>query len=516
MTGTGEHGSLAGGDQLQRQLRKAEERASSYERGYRQLFETVQQGIFVSTADGRFEDCNPALLEMLGYDSKEEFLQMDIARDLYVRAEDRQRFQDLMEREGSVRDFEVEFRRKDGSTMTMMLAAQALRDAQGTITGYQGLNVDITERKEIERQLRENSEFLSKVIEASMDGIIATDMKGRIVLHNEAAARILGYTVEEKMTGLHISRIYPPGMDRKVMAMLRSKEHGGVGKLESIQINHKRKDGTPVVCDLSAAIIYDDDGVELASVGVMVDRTERISMETRLAETRQQLLRSEQMAAMGRLTSQLAHEINNPLFGIINALDLLRPEVKPESRRRKLLEMAISEGRRLAELIRKMLTLSRPEEEERRPTSLSELLDDLLLFVDKQMRERGISVESDLPQDLPPALVSGNQMKQIFLNLIQNARDAMPSGGVLTVSVGKREGDLEVKVSDTGTGISEKHLPQVFHAFFTTKDKARGVGLGLTVCYGIVKDHEGEIEVQSKIGEGTTFTVRLPAAGQAG
>ena len=175
--------------------------------------------------------------------------------------------------------------------------------------------------------------------------------------------------------------------------------------------------------------------------------------------------------------------------------------------------MALSEGRRLAELIRKMLTLSRPEEEERQATSLSELLDDLLLFVERQMRERGIAIESDLPPDLPPALVSGNQMKQVFLNLLQNSRDAMPSGGTLKVSVGERDGKLEVKVSDTGIGISAKHLPQVFHAFFTTKQEFRGVGLGLNVCYGIVKDHGGEIEVQSEVGKGTTFTVRLPAAG---
>ncbi len=485
-------------------------RARTSEEQYRTLFESVQQGIYISTVEGKFDDCNPALLNMLGYDSKEEFLQIDITRDLYLRPSDRDRFQEIMAHDGGVHDFEVEFKRKDGTPVIVMLAALARRDKEGEVIGYEGLMVDITELKKIEQQLREKSEFLNNMIQASMDAIIVADMKGNILVYNKAAERILGYTVGEALGGMHITNVYPAKMAYEVMRMMRGPEYGGPGKLDSLSREYQRKDGTTVACNLSAALIHDDEGREMATVGVLVDLTERLGMEKRLRDAQEKLLRSEKLAAMGRLTSQVAHEINNPLYGIINTLELLRPCVPEESRRKRIHEMAISEGHRLADLIRKMLSLSKPAEENRRETDMAELLGDLLLFVEKQMKERGIEIASNFVEDLPRLTVSPSQMRQVFLNLLQNARDAMSSGGTVTVSAEADDGVMCVDVNDTGQGIREDHLDKVFEAFFTTKDKVKGVGLGLSLCYSIIKDHGGDITVKSEPGKGSTFTVMLP------
>jgi two-component system NtrC family sensor kinase len=241
-----------------------------------------------------------------------------------------------------------------------------------------------------------------------------------------------------------------------------------------------------------------------------VDLKERLDMERKLIETQEKLLHSERLAAMGRLTSQIAHELNNPLYGIMNTLELLKTEVSPQSKRRKVLDMALSETVRLTELLRKMLSFSKPDEEERQPTDVSTILDEILLLVGKQLRENSIRISSSFADDLGEVYASRNQLRQVFLNMINNARDAMPDGGTLTVKTLAKGDKIYIEITDTGIGIREENMDKIFDAFFTTKDSIKDVGLGLSVCYGFIKEHGGDIRVSSKWGSGTTFSIRLP------
>jgi signal transduction histidine kinase len=292
--------------------------------------------------------------------------------------------------------------------------------------------------------------------------------------------------------------------------MLRSPEHGGLGKLKAYPMVYVRQDGTVVEGNLSAAIIYDANGKEIASVGSFVDLKERLQMERALRRTQEQLLQSEKLAAMGRLTSQIAHELNNPLYGIMNTLELLKTEVSPQSKRRKVLEMALSETVRLSELLRKMLSFSRPDQEERQAVDLNTVLDEILLLHEKQLQENDIKIKTSFAAELPPILASKNQLRQVFLNMVANARDAMPEGGTLSVNTLSDKETVKIEISDTGIGIKEEHLKRIFDSFFTTKDSVKGVGLGLSVCYGFVKEHGGDIQVRSEVGSGTTFTITFP------
>jgi two-component system NtrC family sensor kinase len=233
-------------------------------------------------------------------------------------------------------------------------------------------------------------------------------------------------------------------------------------------------------------------------------------MERKLHQTQEQLLQSEKLAAMGRLTSQIAHELNNPLYGIMNTLELLKTEVPRESKRRKILEMALSETVRLTDMLRKMLSFSKPDEEEKQATDINVILDEIILLHEKQLREHSIKVSTSFSPELGKVLASKNQLRQVFLNMIANARDAMPDGGTLTVVTKLVKEIVYIEISDTGVGIREENLDKIFDAFFTTKDSIKGVGLGLSVCYGFIEDHGGDIKVQSRQGEGTTFTIILP------
>lgn len=480
------------------------------EEDYKRLFEHVGCGVYISSKEGKFIDANPALLDMLGYESKDEFLEIDITQDLYLRPEDRRKFQQMIERDGHVIDYEVDFKCKDGTTISILLTSNVRYDQQSNVLGYEGIIVDQSQRKQMEKELKDAHDFLNKTIYSSPNAIMATDMKGNIIIWNRAAEEALGCKAEDVIGKMNIEKIYSEGDAKKVMQMMRGPEYGGVGKLRAYPITYVRQDGQIVEGNLSASIIYDAKGNEVASVGIFVDLGESLEMERRLRQTQEQLLQSEKLAAMGRLTSQIAHELNNPLYGIMNTLELMKTEISPENKRRKILDMALSETVRLSELLRKMLSFSRPDEEERHPIDINTVLDEILLLHEKQLREHDIRVFSSFAKGLEKVYASKNQLRQVFLNIISNARDAMPEGGTLTVRTIAVKNNVQIQISDTGIGIREENLDKIFDAFFTTKDGARDTGLGLSVCYGFVKDHGGHIKVESKVGSGTTFTISLP------
>ncbi len=495
-------------DITERKRREAELAAS--EERYQNLFEHVGVGVYISSKQGRFLDANQAFINMMGYADKEELLNIDITRDLYVRPADRRRFQEMIERDGRVVEYEGEWRRKDGSVITVLLTSHVRYDHHGNVLGYEGITDDQTERHMMEKKLREAHDFMNKIIQSSPSPIMAADLKGNIFIWNRAAEETLGYPASDTIGKMHITKIYPEGLAHRIMKMIRSPENGGVGILRSYPMLYVRQDGQVIDGSLSAAMIYDDDGNEVATVGSFVDMTERIEMERTLHYTQGQLLQSEKLAAMGRLTSQIAHELNNPLYGIMNTLELLKTEIAPENKRRKLLDMSLSETVRLAEMLRKMLSFSKPDQEEKAAVNMNTIVDELLMLHEKQLQENSIKIKTELAEDIPEVYASKNQMRQVFLNMISNARDAMPEGGTMKFRTWHMDKTVYIEITDTGYGINEENINRIFDSFFTTKETVKGVGLGLSVCYGFIKDHGGDINVKSRHGEGTTFTISLP------
>ena len=233
---------------------------------------------------------------------------------------------------------------------------------------------------------------------------------------------------------------------------------------------------------------------------------------------RQQLFESEKLAATGRLTASIAHEINNPLEAIKNALYLLVAGSKPDDPQRKFLDLAQRETERVSRIIRQMLGVARPSVS-MTPTDVNKVVQEVLTLVEPQLRRRQILPRLELDETLPPILASADQLKQVFLNLFLNARDAMPNGGELLVqtriaqrqdSIVLAEKHLVVRVRDDGEGIPEEIRRRVFEPFFSTKGAQRSTGLGLWVCQEIIRSHGGQIQVNSKVGKGTTFLVGLP------
>ncbi len=501
---------------LYRDITKQKEqqaRLKTSEEGYKRLFEHVGCGVFISSKQGKFIDVNPAFLKMLGYTNKDNFLAMDIATDLYLTPLDRKKFMESVEKQGRVVDYEVEWRRRDGNRIQVLLTSHVRYDENGNILGYEGIVVDQSQRKIMEDQMKKAHDFLDKTIDCSPNAIMAADLKGEVLIWNKGAEEVFGESAKDVIGKKNIREVYTGNLAKQVMKMIRSSDYGGVGKLKSYPITFKNINGKETEGNLSAAILYDDNGKELASVGIFVDLGERLAMERKLSETRQQLLQSEKLAAMGRLTSQIAHELNNPLFGIMNTLELMKTEISPQNKRRKLLDMSISETVRLAEMLRKMLSFSKPDQEQKVNININTVLDEIALLYEKRFRENSVKFEYHFAEDIPMVYASKDQLRQVFLNMISNAMDAMPDGGKLKIATENHRNKVCIVIADTGIGIKEEHIEKIFDSFFTTKtDSVKGVGLGLSVCYGFVKDHGGDIKVTSKVGEGTTFRICLPAS----
>ncbi len=451
---------------------------------------------------------------MLGYQDKEEFLSLDLARDVYLSPADRQKYTEIIEKRGKVVDYEVKWRRRDGHILHILLTSNVRYDSKGEILGYEGIVVDQTRRKKSENEIKEAHDFLDKIISCSPNAIMAMDTKGVIRLWNQGAETIFGLKSEEVVEKMTIQQIFSVKVAKKVNEMLRDEKFGGKGKLNSYPLTFTKDNGDMVEGNLSASLIYDEKGNEVASVGLFVDLKERLQTERDLSAARQHLLQSEKLAAMGRLTSQIAHELNNPLFGIMNTLELMKTEIPPENKRRRLLDMSLSEIVRLADMLKKMLSFSRPDQDKRVEMNINVVIDELLLLYEKRFRENSIKVHMDLAEDPGTILASRDQLRQVFINMFSNSMYAMPDGGNLEISTRISNDRLYIVIRDTGTGIKQEYVKKVFDSFFTTKTESiQGVGLGLSVCYGFIKDHDGDITVESEEGQWTKFTIMLPLSG---
>jgi two-component system NtrC family sensor kinase len=232
--------------------------------------------------------------------------------------------------------------------------------------------------------------------------------------------------------------------------------------------------------------------------------------------TQQQIGRSEQLASVGRLAAGIAHEINNPLTGVLAFADMLRQKENMDEQDREDLDLIIRETKRVREIVRGMLDFARETPSVRKQLNVNDLIRQTLRLLGKREAFEGIYMVEDLADDLPLVEFDKNQLQQVLLNLAINACEAMPGGGTLLLSTLAADGKVVVKVTDTGTGIQREHLDKIFEPFFTTKPVGKGTGLGLAVTYGLVHQHGGALQVDSEVGKGSTFTVVLPAVAAAG
>ena len=379
---------------------------------------------------------------------------------------------------------------------------------------------DITLRKQLEEALKTSEQkaakgkaFLETIVNGIADHMMVIDLDYKIIEVNRALLEMVGLKRHE-VVGKHCYEVshhlqVPCDIPDHPCPLKQAVE---TRKAASATHIHFDKTGREHYYHVVCHPLYDEEG----RVHRVVDLSRDITQEIR---ARMQMLHEDKMASLGKLSASVVHEINNPLTGILNFVRLMEsiladgsPSEVDLADIRHYLAMVHSETSRVSRTVANLLAFSRKTKPEFRPLDLNNVVAETLSLTAYQMRLQDITVKRQLAPDLPPVMGDKGQMKQVFLNLFLNAQDAMAQGGTLTLETRiSRRREVIVKVADTGKGIPKESYSQIFEPFYTTKKTTSGVGLGLSVVYGIIRDHQGDIKVDSVVGKGTTFTIRLPA-----
>jgi PAS domain S-box-containing protein len=527
------------------------------EEKYRTLVSSVQEGVFISTPQGRFLDFNEAMMRMTGYETREELLGADIPGTMYANPGDRERLKRLLQEHGAVADFEFEMKRKDGEIRTVLESSIAVKDPVGNVTAYQGFLLDITERKQAEQEIRRRNRellVLNSIGQTLMESLDLGDSLHRtlrqiadlfsldacaLYLFDEEGTKIrrvaaVGHRSEyarnfpavavkpellQHIQAVHATFLSAQGLplptifreaQRKeellsaYIVVLWSKDRviGGltVG-------SRSPKEFSPADINLLIAV-----GSQLSSA---IERTtlyeEARQAYENLRRTQEQLLHSEKMAAVGQLISGVAHELNNPLTAILGYSQLLTSSGQMGPQGLEYSEKLYKQAQRTHRIVQNLLSFSRQHKPERVPVQLNLILEETLALRDYDLRMNHIRVHLELAADLPLTSADPHQLQQVFLNLVNNAVDAMlehSNEGDLWVCTGAEGDKLFIEFTDSGPGV--KDASRVFDPFYTTKPVGKGTGLGLSICYGIVTEHGGSIRVRNVPPRGASFRIEVP------
>ncbi len=366
----------------------------------------------------------------------------------------------------------------------------------------------------MESLLPRMQELTAEILTGIIDGVIVTDAAGRVLIWNRAAEEMTGITGADTI-GKQVDSVIS---DNPAVVSLIHKTIASGRSYSDYEAELTAKHHSPLPVGLVTSLLTDADGLPLGVILTIRD-------QAGVRDLKERMRRSDRLATLGLIAAGIAHEVKNPLVGIRGAAQLMQSELRscPGKGLDEYIDVILKEADRLNTVLEGILDFTRLKPLEMKGHNIHSILDRVLLLVEENVRQSGVVLSRSYDPSLPDIMGNQDQLVQVFLNIIKNAVEAMPKGGKLTImsrmsdqsttvqADGKKYQLMVVKVSDTGSGIQQEHLQDIFTPFFTTKD--RGVGLGLALSYQIVQEHLGTIRVESQEHEGTTFSVYLPLAG---
>lgn len=471
-------------------LKLAEER-------YIQIFEHASDSIFIHDIEGKILDVNTNACQWLGY-KKDELLEMSM-EDM-LSPETKEKASDIIQKIKDVKRlvFESSYIKKDRTAVPVELSASFFKlDKNEIVLTFVR---DISKRKKIEEDLKLLAYITTHIAEA----IISVDERENITFWNRGAELIFGYKAEE-VIGKPYSILVPKESIHDLSNIIREVyEKGFVSDIETERVT---KDDQKIDTYLTTSIIKDEKGNKIGRSVILRDITERSHME-------EKLIRSSKLAALGTLAAGIAHEFNNILTAMLGYAEL-GLFTKDLEKMKKALEVVVKSSARAKNITDNLLTFARKHESKRGYANIREAVDTSISLVKREFEKNNIRIVRKFSR-VPRTFCNVGQISDVCLNLLTNARDAMrPKGGKLIVELRNRDGYIELKFIDTGCGISPKLKERIFEPFVTTKgplggSPEKGTGLGLSVSYGIIRNHNGTIEVESEENKGSVFTIKLP------
>lgn len=514
-----------------RERKRAEEILRESENRYRALFEESIDGIFITSPEGRFVDVNRMGARLFGYDTKEEMLHLDLAADIYLNPEDRGRVLEILRERGSA-EFEFKFKKKGGGTGLAHLSSTAVKNDGGEIVFYRSVIRDITNIRRAEEELETNRRQLESIIEFLPDATFVIDKEGRVISWNRAMEAMTGVKAEEMLgKGDHEYAVPFYGERRKILIDLAmhpdpemEKQYTSIHRSGNVLFGESytpRLEAGEIHLSGTASVLRDSRGEIVAAIECMRDNTERKMLEDRLQ-------RAEKMEALGVLAGGVAHDLNNILGVMAGYSELMLIALREGDPLREHARNVMKSSERAAAIVQDMLTLARRGVVTKKTVNLNAIVNDQLrtpehMKLASQLPR--VRVTTDLAADVLNIKGSPVHLGKALMNLLANAAEAIRGEGSVTVRTRNEYLDRPVSgydqvnagdyvvltVSDTGEGISPEDLKRIFEPFYTKKVMGRsGTGLGLSVVWGTVKDHDGYIDVRSRPGRETTFTLYFP------
>jgi PAS domain S-box-containing protein len=375
-----------------------------------------------------------------------------------------------------------------------------------TIGGYLAIALDnaqlYSSLEQKAAQIERLKDFSENIVESLNVGVLAVDFDGAVESWNTQLEGLIGVPREEAV-GCKLEKVLPADLMAEITA------RAGDDRVSSLYKFHmQNREGRNLVVNVSIAPLVGKSGDRIGRLILFDDVTQRMQLE-------EQVFQNEKLTSLGLLAAGVAHEVNTPLAVISNYIQMLAKQLPSGDPRHQLIEKVVKQTFRASEIVNNLLNFSRTGAAEFTEVDLNAVVEEVLTLVAHPFRTGQVQVTRNLQRQLPSVLGSNNKLQQVFLNLFLNARDAMPSGGMVEVRTAAHNGSVEVEIIDTGAGIPRENLNRIFDPFFTTKSSARGTGLGLSVSYGIVKEHAGKVDVRSTPGKGTSFRLEFPVARKA-
>jgi two-component system NtrC family sensor kinase len=473
------------------------------------ILESSGDVIGVLDTEGIIIYVNPAVEETFQYGPK-ELMGNNFAKYLAGGEEELQRFIKTIWEAEKIKNYELEIIRKDGKILNTIISISLIKNGDKEITGILGITKDISERKKLIRETRKVHDCLETLIENSADAIVTTDIRGSITFVNRAAERIYGYQSSEAI-GKPVVQLFVWGREevKRITKLIKAKD----GWLQDYETELLTKDNCKIPVNFTASFLRDESG----KITEILTITRDISERKRLGS---QLIQTEKLASMGELAAGVAHELNNPLGGILGYAQYILEKMGGESFNNlteqefniyvKHISYIEREAQRCKTIIQNLLRFAQAYRVEHSLINVNTVLEETLVFTQHQLQMYGITLVKNLEPNLPMTKGNAHQLQQVFANLIINARQAMPEGGTLTISTRSTPKAIEMEFGDTGCGIAQENLAKIFDPFFTTRKPGEGTGLGLSVSYGIIKEHHGEVNIKRSKGQGATFLISFP------
>jgi PAS domain S-box-containing protein len=515
-------------------LRQTKEKLAFSERNYRSIFNNATEGIFQTTLDGKILSANKACANLLGYDSPQELMATVeyIERDLLLDARDRSEALSLVRRHGKGTGIELRMKHREGRILWVSLNAH-LSQAPDRTTIVEGTIVDITERRQVERELAFMRKYLSNIIDSMPSMLVGVDREGRVTLLNRKAEKATSMTSGQAQ-GKSVAEVFP-WLEQFTQTIQESIAEDAPRQINKV-VRHEA--GATVYEDITMYPLSDSSGEAIVRVD---DVSRNVQME-------RMMVQSEKMMSIGGLAAGMAHEINNPLAAILAGAQNVRRRISHDLEKNRIvaeecgvsldtildylerrnvtgmLEGISQAGERAAQIVRNMLDFSRKSE----PLGTSrqdivELVDQSVKLaanvydMQRQLDFHRIEIVREYEKELPAVVCDGNELQQVFLNLLKNGVEAMAEKDYgeqvprFILRVYRNNDQIMVEIEDNGPGMPEHVRRRVLEPFFTTKPVGKGTGLGLSVSYFIVTDlHKGSMEVQTEEGKWTRFVIGLP------